>query len=152
MSHSIMVRGLVLSMSYVSAKPFWCDYRIGSYMIRIKWWMSFWESRCLFSYKVAQSGTRGHFDMTVGLVPTRLDVSACLSDEQVRCKWWAFSQMIVVEYYHAGECKGCAFLTWCWMCSSHGQMWVLGVPFWYDYRIGSYTIRYKCWAVHSELG
>ena len=29
---------------------------------------------------------------------------------------------IVVVSYHAGECKCCSFLTWCWTCSSHGQM------------------------------
>ena len=37
-------------------------------------------------YQVAQSRrTGGHSDMTVGLVPTRSDVSAWPSNEQVRC-------------------------------------------------------------------
>ena len=36
------------------------------------------EWRHLVSYQVAQSGTGGHFDMIVGLVPTGSDVSACL--------------------------------------------------------------------------
>ena len=39
------------------------------------------EWRHLFSYQVAQSRIGGHSDVTVGLVPTRSDVSACLSDE-----------------------------------------------------------------------
>ena len=39
------------------------------------------EWRHLASYQVAQSRTRGHSDMIVGLVPTRSDVSACLSDK-----------------------------------------------------------------------
>ena len=58
------------------------------------------------------------------------------------CNCCAFPQMIVGVSYHAGECKcwafltwfldvflpwsdvsvGRAFLTWCWKCSSHGQM------------------------------
>ena len=33
------------------------------------------EWRHLVSYEVAQSRTRGHFDMTVGLVPTRSNMS-----------------------------------------------------------------------------
>ena len=38
------------------------------------------EWRRLVSYQVAQSRrTGGHFDMTIGLVPTRSDVSASLS-------------------------------------------------------------------------
>ena len=36
-----MVRGLVPSMSDMSAEPFSCDYRIGSYMIRYK---GYWHS------------------------------------------------------------------------------------------------------------
>ena len=39
------------------------------------------EWRHLVSYQVSQSGTGGHSDVTIGLVPTRLDVSACLCDE-----------------------------------------------------------------------
>ena len=35
------------------------------------------EWRHLVSYQVAQSGTGGHTDVTIGLVPTRSDVSAC---------------------------------------------------------------------------
>ena len=59
---------------------------------------------------------------------SRLDVSAVpFWRVKVRCECCAFSQMIVVVYCHAGECKCCAFLTWCWMCSSHGQMWVLAI-------------------------
>ena len=38
------------------------------------------EWRLLVSYQVAQSGTRGQSNMTIGLVPTRSDVSACPSD------------------------------------------------------------------------
>ena len=34
------------------------------------------EWRHLVSYQVVQSGTWGHSDVTVGLVPTRLDMSA----------------------------------------------------------------------------
>ena len=57
--------------------PFWCDCRIGSYMIRSKHWMPFSEWRRLVSYQVAQSGTRGHSDAMVGLLPPWSDVSAC---------------------------------------------------------------------------
>ena len=39
------------------------------------------EWRHLVSYQVAQSRTGGLSDETVGLVPTRSYVSACLSDE-----------------------------------------------------------------------
>ena len=42
---------LVPSMSDVSAEPFWCDCRIGSYMIRYKCWMPFLEWRHLVSYQ-----------------------------------------------------------------------------------------------------
>ena len=39
--------------------------------------MQFLELRHLVSYQdLAQSGTGGHSNMTVGLVPTRLDMSA----------------------------------------------------------------------------
>ena len=67
---------LVPSMLDVSAEPFWCVCRIGSYMIRSKCWMPFLEWRHLVSYHVAQSGTGGHSNMTIGLVPTLSDVSA----------------------------------------------------------------------------
>ena len=44
------------------------------------------EWRHLVSYQVAQSRrTGGHSDMTVGLVPTRLDVSARFSIPMVGC-------------------------------------------------------------------
>ena len=39
------------------------------------------EWRHLVSYQVAQSGTGGHSDVTIGLVPTRSDMSACHSNE-----------------------------------------------------------------------
>ena len=68
---------LVPPMSDMSAEPFWGDCRIGSYMIRSKRWMPFWEWRHLVSYQVAQSGTGGHYNVTVGLVPTWSYVSAC---------------------------------------------------------------------------
>ena len=61
--------------------------------------------------------------MTVGLFPTRLDMSAIPSIIVSRmcsyldgCECCAFSQMIVVVSCHAGECKCHAFLT------SQGQM------------------------------
>ena len=39
------------------------------------------EWRHLVSYQVAQlRRTGGHSNMTIGLVPTRSDVSACISD------------------------------------------------------------------------
>ena len=38
------------------------------------------EWRHLVSYQVAQLGTGGHYDMTLGLVPTRSYVSVCPSD------------------------------------------------------------------------
>ena len=37
-------------MSYVSVKEFWCDYRIGFYMIIYKHWIPFLEWRHLVSY------------------------------------------------------------------------------------------------------
>ena len=44
------------------------------------------EWRRLVSYQVAQSRrTGGHYDMTVGLVPTRSDVSACPSITVIGC-------------------------------------------------------------------
>ena len=89
---------LVPSMSDMSADPFWCDCRIGSYMIRYKCWMPFLECRHLVSYQEysawcwvsilwenggtwsvtrnTQSGTEGRFDMTVGCSLTWSDVSA----------------------------------------------------------------------------
>ena len=39
----------------------------------------------LVSYQVAQSGIGGHSDMTVGLVPTRSDVSASPSITVIGC-------------------------------------------------------------------
>ena len=70
-----MGRGLVPSMSYVSVGH--SDEQVGC---KGKY-HSLGEWRHLVSYQVAQSRTGGHSDVTVGLVPTRLDVSACLSDE-----------------------------------------------------------------------
>ena len=94
------------------------------------------EWRHLVSYQVAQSmRTRGHSDMTVGLVPTRSVMSAspsiivsrmcsCLDGCKCRafpqmivgvsyhasgCECCAFSQMVVGVSYHAGDCKCCAF-------------------------------------------
>ena len=51
----------------------------------------------------------------------------------------------ILGSYHAGGCK-------CWSISQMIVVWVpimlvnvsVG-PFWYDYRIGSYMIRCKCW-------
>ena len=148
MSYSGMVRGLVPSMSDVSAEPFWWDCRIGSYMIRSKRWMPFWEWRCLVSYQVAQSRTRGHSDMTVGLVPTRSDVSACLLEHSCWIGSSHVSDVSAEPFRHEGlvpcmvkyKCwvfpnhwlNGCecwAFLTGLWAMLPHGQMWVLGVAF-----------------------
>ena len=102
MSHSVMVRGLVPSMSDMSAEPLWCDCRIGSYMIKNKHSMPFLEWRHLFSYQVAQSGTGGHSDMTIGFVPTWSYVSASPSDMHARlvpcmckCKCRSLSNMYV---------------------------------------------------------
>ena len=54
--------------------------------------------------------------MTVGLVPTRLDMSAepfhhcCrMCSHMDGCKFRAFPQMIVGVSYHAGGCECCAF-------------------------------------------
>ena len=54
----------------------------GSYQVIYKGnYHSLGEWRHLVSDQVSQSRTGGHSDVTVGLVPTRSDVSACLSDE-----------------------------------------------------------------------
>ena len=85
------------SMSDVSAEPFWCDCRIGSYMIRYKCWMPFLEWRQLVSYQEYSawcwdailwenggtwSVTRNtqpraeiHSDVIEGCVPTWSDIS-----------------------------------------------------------------------------
>ena len=72
MVHSDVTVGLVATWSYISSEchswnggtwsvtrkaqsgtwgPFWCDCRIGSYMIRYKCWMPFLEWRNLVSYQ-----------------------------------------------------------------------------------------------------
>ena len=68
-----------------------------------------------------------------------------LVPRMVECKCRAFLTLVV-------RCECWAFLIRLWDVFPHGQMWVLGVPFWYDYSIGSYMIRYKCWASHYDLG
>ena len=70
------------------------------------------EWRHLANYQEADSRTGGHSDMTVGLVPTRSDMSAepfhhccrmcsCMGG----CKCRAFPQMIVAVSCHAGGCE-----------------------------------------------
>ena len=44
-------------------------------------YLSLGEWRHLVSYQVAQSRTRGHYDVTIGLVPIRSDVCACHYNE-----------------------------------------------------------------------
>ena len=141
-----MVVGCVLAWLNVSAGPFWCDYKIGSYMIRCEC-MPFWAEPfrheglvpCMVEYKcwsfltlVVRCKCRGF--QHGGLVP-----------HMTECKCWAFPTLV-------DGCECWAFLTGLWEVFPHGQMWVLGVPFWYDYRIGSYMIKYKCWVGHSDLG
>ena len=67
-----MVKGLVPSMSDMSA-----GHSVEKERCKGNW-HSPGEWRHLVSYQVAQSRTGVHFDMTVGLVPTGSDVSACL--------------------------------------------------------------------------
>ena len=92
------------------------------------------EWRHLVSYQVAQSRTRGHSDVIVGLVPTRSYMSASPSITMSRmcshldgCKCRAFPQMIVGVSYHADGCE----------CYAFSQM-IVGV----SYHVG----EYKCWA------
>ena len=118
------------------------------------------------------------FDMIIGLVPTWSYVSASPSDmharlvpRMCRCKCRALLNMYVGLVPHMcwmevqilfdmngglvplmARCECWAFLIGLWDVFPHGQMWVLGVPFWYDYRIGSYMIKYNCWVSHSDLG
>ena len=132
---------------------FWYDCRIGSYNIICEC-TPFW-----------------HWLSDVSAEPFRHEG---LVPYMVKYKYWSFLTLVVkckcIAFWHVGlvprmaECKcwyfltlvdGCecwAFLTGLWEVFPHGQMWVLGVPFWYDYRIGSYMIRCKCWASHSDLG
>ena len=37
------------------------------------------------------------------------------------------------------------------MCSSHGQMWVLGVPFWHGSGCVPPMVRCKCWVGLSDM-
>ena len=130
-----MIRWLVPRMSYISVEPFWCNCRIGSYMIRNKHWIPFWEWRRLDSYQAAQSRTRGHSDMTIGLVPTRWDIRA----------------ISILEMELPSEVPGILglglrdILIWLWDVFSHYQIWVHGhsdviegcVPTWSDIRADS---------------
>ena len=120
-------------MSDVSTKPFWCDYRIGSYMIKSKRWMPFWEWRCLVSYQVAQSGTRGHSDMTIGLVPTRSDVSAHSFEHAC---WIGSSLVSDVSAEHFQKCM----LDWFLACVRCKCIALLA------WRIIPCIVEYKCWA------
>ena len=74
------------------------------------------EWRHLVSYQVAQSrGTRGHSNMTVGLVPTRSDVSASPSITVVGCvpAWVDVSEE---SFHHCGKmCSG--------LDESHSSLW-----------------------------
>ena len=75
--HSDMTVRCVLTWSDVSAWPLWCDWGIGSHLIRYKgWFHSLGEWRHLVSYQVTQSRTGGHSDVTIGLVPTWSDIRA----------------------------------------------------------------------------
>ena len=156
-----MVRGLVPSMSDVSVEPFWCDYRTGSYMIRYKCWIPFFEWRYLVSYQeYSIGGSRPfwydcgicshmirykfyfhfdqmwvlrHSDMTVGSVPTWSDIRV----------------IAILGMEVPGQLPGIlslglrAILIWLWDVLSHDQMWVHGhsdviegcVPTWSDIRV-----------------
>ena len=65
-----MVRGLVPSMSNVSAKPFGCDYRIGSYMIRYKGYFHYLNGGTYSITMNPQPRAESHSDVTARLVPT----------------------------------------------------------------------------------
>ena len=65
-----MVRGLVPSMSEMSAEPFYYAYRIGSYMIRYKGYYHSLNGGTWPITRKSQSRTKGHFDMAVGCVLT----------------------------------------------------------------------------------
>ena len=95
-SHSDMVRGLVPSMSDVSVGH--SDEQVGCKGNC----HSLGEWRHLVSYQVGQSRTRGHFDMTVGLVPKRSDMSASPSIIMVGCvpTWMDVS---VEPFHHCGR-------------------------------------------------
>ena len=91
-SHSDMVRGLVPSMTDVSANPFWYDCRIGSYMIRYKGYCHSWNEGGWLVTKKLGLGMRailiwmwdvfphdhiwvhGHSDVIEGCVPTWSDI------------------------------------------------------------------------------
>ena len=65
-----MVRGLVPSMSEVSAEPFYYDCRIGSYMIRYKGYFHSLNGGTWLVTRNPQPRAESHFDVTVGLVLT----------------------------------------------------------------------------------
>ena len=149
--HSVMVRGLVPSMSDMSADPFWYDCRIGFYMIRYKGYCHSWNGASWWGTRNTWSRTEGHSSMTVGCVPTWLDVS----EWTFWCDWAMCSHLIRYKgYFHSWN--GAT-----WWGTRNPQIGVESLsimvagcvpawlnvsvgPFWCNYRIGSYMIRCKC--------
>ena len=133
--HSDVTIGLVPTWSDVSVEPFWhwlSDVSVEPFRHE-------GLVPCMVEYKC-----RAFLTLVIrwkcrafwhgGLVP-----------HMVECKCWSFLTLVF-------RCECWAFLTGLWDLFPHGEMWVPGVPFWYDYRIGSYMIRYKCWVGPSDLG
>ena len=136
MSHSVMVRGLVPSMSNMSVDPFWCDCRIGSYMIRYKGCFHSWNGGAWLVTRNTWSRTEGLSDMTIRCSITWSDVSAWA----FRCDWGMCSHLIRYKgYFHFVMVRG--------LVPSMSDM--SAEPFWYHYSIGSYMMEYKvychCW-------
>ena len=145
-----MVRGLVPSMSDMSAKPFWYDCRIGSYMIRYKGYFHSCNGAAWWGTRNTWSGTEGLSEMIVRCSLTWLDVSAW----PFWCDWGMCSHLI--------RYKGCFHSlnggTWSvtrkaqYMTKGHSNMNVGCVltwsdmsawPFWCDWGMCSHLIIYK---------
>ena len=138
MSYFVMVRGLVHSMSDVSVDPFWCDCRIGSYMIRYKCWIPFLEWRQLVSY---QEYSAWYWDSIIWETGGTWSVTR--------------NTQLGVEFPFSGRMEALvqllgilslglrAILIWLWDVVLHDQMWAHGysnviegcVPTWSDIRV-----------------
>ena len=95
-----MVRELVPSMSDMSSKPLWYDYRIGSYMIIYQGHFYSWNGASWWGTRKTQFMTEGHSNMTVRFVLRWSDMSAwpfwCdrgMCSHLIRCKGWSHSVM-----------------------------------------------------------
>ena len=135
------MRGLVPCMSDMSVEPFWCDCRIGSYMIRYNGYCHSLNGGTWLVARNTQSRTEDHSDLTMGCSLTWSD----MSEWSFWCDWGMCSHLIRYKgwCHYLGE--------WRYLVSyQEYSVWDWG-PFWCDCRIGSYMIRYRGYC-HSLNG